>query len=88
MITPTIAITTSRAAYEIVRASWIDLIRQHGWSEIYTRPKLETARTHWPDFTAGDDWVEAGIAEHRAHWADYDGCGRESCRLHDQITNT
>jgi hypothetical protein len=73
---------TSRAAYDLVRSSWIDLIRQHGWSEIYNRAELDRARSHWRQFTDGDDWVEAGITAHRAHW---DGsCNRPTCQLHGE----
>lgn len=77
----------SRAAYDRSRDSWVWNIKQHGFSDIYDGPALKRHiadwATHRPDFIAGDDWLAAGRAEHRAHWATLDvTCGHHgSCDI-------
>lgn len=62
----------SRGAYDRVRASWVLHIRDNGWSDFHdkhSRLDPEQAYANWvahrPQFTAGDDWLAAGIAAHR-----------------------
>lgn len=75
----------SRRSYDTVRASWIQIIREHGWSEQYDRHGLDRAHANWaahrPQYAAGDDWLAAGAAAHRAL---YPGrtCHRGTCDIH------
>ncbi|MEE4546436.1 hypothetical protein V2S66_31290 [Streptomyces sp. V4-01] len=66
----------SRAAYDRCRHSWVWNIKEHGYSESYDSPALNRAIDSWaahrPDFLEGDDWLAAGLAAHRAHWATID----------------
>lgn len=72
-IDPASGYNHSRDAYDSVRASWIWHIEQHGFNDFYDREPLEKAFAAWtrhrPQFTAGDNWLAAGRAAHRAHWA-------------------
>lgn len=71
-IDPASGYNYSRDAYDRCRASWVLFIRDNGWSAFYDRPGigLERAIANWaehrPEFLAGDDWLAAGIAAHRA----------------------
>lgn len=63
----------SRDAYDSCRGSWVWNIKQHGFDSAYDGPPLNRAIANWvahrPDFIAGDDWLAAARAAHRAHWA-------------------
>ncbi|SHL74186.1 hypothetical protein [Streptomyces yunnanensis] len=81
----------SRRAYDNVRRSWIVNIKYHGWSPFYEQQHLDKALASWtehrPEFTAGDDWLAAGIATHRAYWSEIGRpCNRGSCVLHESQT--
>lgn len=75
-IDPSTGYDHSRAAYDESRHSWVWNIKQHGFSDTYDRPHLERHRANWaahrPNFIAGDDWLAAGIAAHRAYWSGID----------------
>lgn len=86
-IDPASGLNYSRSAYERARASWVDLIAQHGASATYTLPRLRAARSLWekkrPEFTHGDDWVTEAFEAHRAFVASGDTpCRNEACAAH------
>jgi hypothetical protein len=72
-IDPASGYNYSRDAYNRARESWVWNIKQHGFNSAYDEPPLQRAMANWashrPDFIAGDDWLAAGRAAHRAHWA-------------------
>ncbi|MCQ8831814.1 hypothetical protein [Streptomyces malaysiensis] len=65
-IDPSSGYDLSRRAYDEVRQSWREMVEQHGFNELYDRPRYEKAHAFWverrPEFTAGDNWLE-GIYE-------------------------
>jgi hypothetical protein len=66
---------------ELVRASWIDLIKYYGLSDTYTRPKLVRAAGFWD--ADPEEWATAGWAAHREYWASVDApCGLQDCPYH------
>ncbi|WP_307624391.1 hypothetical protein [Streptomyces sp. V3I7] len=76
----------SRAAYDGVRSSWIDLIRQHGASEFHDVRDIERARALWlqkrPQFVE-DDWLTEALAAHEEHVSSPGRpCRRSSCIVH------
>ncbi|MFE7479995.1 hypothetical protein [Streptomyces sp. NPDC057552] len=77
----------SRRSYARVRASWIDLIRQHGAAEFHEIPDIEEVRAAWaekrPEFVEGDDWMPEAVAAHR-EFIDSLGvpCRRSTCVIH------
>ncbi|MFJ1932652.1 hypothetical protein ACIOGZ_08255 [Kitasatospora sp. NPDC088160] len=77
----------SRRAYDRVRASWVDLIRQHGYSEFYEMRDIDEVRARWaekrPDFVEGDDWLPEAFEAHR-QFIEALGrpCRRSSCDIH------
>ncbi|MQY15128.1 hypothetical protein SRB5_53060 [Streptomyces sp. RB5] len=81
-IDPATGYDHSRRAYDAVRASWIDHIRQFGISHRHTRPAVDWIHDHWtqarPQFTGGDDWVTAGLSAH-AEYARAHGCMVDDC---------
>ncbi|GAA2554848.1 hypothetical protein ABWI13_28830 [Streptomyces koyangensis] len=86
-IDPASGLDYSRSAYEAVRASWVDLVAQHGASEAYTLPKLLAARSLWeqkrPRFTLGDDWFVTAFEAHRAFVASGGlPCAVRTCAVH------
>ncbi|MFI7315455.1 hypothetical protein [Streptomyces venezuelae] len=86
-IDPASGYNHSRSAYERSRASWVDLVRQHGACEFYTVPDIERARAHWaekrPQFVEGDDWLTAGLDAHRKFIDDLGHpCRKSSCLVH------
>lgn len=85
----------SRTAYDSTRHSWVWNIKQHGFNDIYDGPALTRHIANWtahrPDYIAGDDWLAAGKAAHRAHWATSDvTCGHygscDICTTEDEHT--
>ncbi|MEV0437756.1 hypothetical protein AB0I84_00935 [Streptomyces spectabilis] len=86
-IDPASGYNYSRRSYDRVRASWIDLIRQHGASEFHEIPDIEEVRASWaekrPDFVEGDDWLAEAFEAHR-EFIDSLGrpCRRTSCDIH------
>jgi hypothetical protein len=85
-IDPASGYDRSRNAYDHSRASWVLFLKEWGFSDIYDREPLEKAFASWtrcrPQFTAGDDWLAAGTAAHRAYWAPRGGpCPRQTCDL-------
>ncbi|MCP3755785.1 hypothetical protein [Streptomyces sp. TBY4] len=77
----------SRRGYDRVRASWIDLIRQHGASEFYEIPDVAKVRARWaekrPDFVEGDDWLTEAFEAHRQFITALGRlCRRTSCDIH------
>ncbi|MFF7021433.1 hypothetical protein ACFY97_10500 [Streptomyces klenkii] len=80
----------SRRGYNLVRASWVDLIRQHGASEFHEIPDIEEVRASWaekrPEFIEGDDWLAEAFAAHR-EFIDSLGvpCRRTTCVIHYPI---
>jgi hypothetical protein len=71
-IDPSMGYDYSRAAYDESRRSWVLFIRDEGWSDFYDKqgrfdpaPAYDNWSMRRPHFTAGDDWLAAGIAAHR-----------------------
>lgn len=78
----------SRRAYAAARASWVWMVKVHGFSDWHgdgerLADELATWTKHRPDFTAGDDWLADGIEAHRVHYAKIgQSCGRQTCDVH------
>ncbi|MET9396165.1 hypothetical protein [Kitasatospora sp. NPDC002965] len=90
-IDPASGYNRSHRAYRRARASWIDLIRQHGANEFYSLADLVEARARWaawrPEFAAGDDWVAEAFAVHRQFIAALgQPCPRDSCVVHYPVS--
>ncbi|MFG2847419.1 hypothetical protein ACGF12_30265 [Kitasatospora sp. NPDC048296] len=86
-IDPASGYDLSHRAYRRARASWIDLIRQHGADEFYSLPNLAEARAYWaekrPEFIVGDDWATEAFEAHRQFIAALGGsCRKASCVVH------
>ncbi|MFI1799828.1 hypothetical protein ACH427_21085 [Streptomyces sp. NPDC020379] len=86
-IDPASGYNHSRAAYERARASWIDLIRQHGASEFHEVRDIAWARGLWaekrPEFVEGDDWLTEALDAHKEFIASLGHpCRRSSCVVH------
>lgn len=78
----------SRRSYDRVRASWVDLVRQHGASPFYEVRDIESVRERWaekrPEFLEGDDWLSAGLDEHRNFIAGLGRpCRKPDCLVHE-----
>ncbi|MGC4928057.1 hypothetical protein [Streptomyces sp. DT117] len=89
-IDPASGYDNSARAYDRARASWVDLVRQHGASPFYEVPDIEWARGLWarkrPDFLEGDDWLSAGLDEHRKFIAERDlTCRKTDCLVHNPL---
>jgi hypothetical protein len=89
-IDPASGYNHSRSAYDRARASWVDLIRQHGASEFHEVRDVEWARALWakkrPQFVEGDDWLKAGLDAHREFIASLGRpCRRSTCIAHDTL---
>lgn len=85
-IDPATGYDHSRRSYEAVRASWVDLIRQHGASEFHELRDIEEVRTYWaqkrPQFVE-DDWLTEAFDAHREFIASLGRpCDRTSCVVH------
>lgn len=77
----------SRRCYDSVRHSWVSSIKYHGFSAVYEQDSLDKARAFWlerrPEFIDGDDWLAAGMTEHREYWQGIGhACNRSSCDEH------
>lgn len=77
----------SRDFYDTVRNSWISKIRYHGFNPVYGQAPLDKAFAYWaerhPEFTAGDDWLAAGLDAHRTYWQQAGRiCNRGTCNEH------
>lgn len=86
-IDPATGYDHSRRGYERVRASWIDLIRQHGASDFHELRDIEEVRALWaekrPRFVEDDDWVTEAFEAHREFIASLGRpCRRSSCVVH------
>ncbi|MFI9205265.1 hypothetical protein [Streptomyces sp. NPDC053048] len=86
-IDPATGYDHSRRGYERVRASWIDLIRQHGASEFHELRDIEEVRALWaenrPEFVEDDDWVTEAFDAHKEFIASLGRpCRRSSCVVH------
>ncbi|GAA1065252.1 hypothetical protein GCM10009574_028650 [Streptomyces asiaticus] len=61
-IDPSGGYNLSRRAYDEARRSWREMVEQHGFNELYDRPRYQKAYAFWaerrPEFAAGDDWLE------------------------------
>ena len=67
----------TRAAYESVRASWVQHIEQDGWADrSYLKLSSDIAEVmrDWADFLGGDNWLSEGWERHLAAYPR--GCGR------------
>lgn len=71
-IDPASGYSMSRASYDAARHSWISLMKFHGFNPDYDQEPLDKAIAYWaerrPQYLAGDDWLAAGLAAHRAYW--------------------
>ncbi|MFD7738025.1 hypothetical protein [Kitasatospora sp. NPDC059800] len=86
-IDPATGYNHSRHAYYRVRDSWVDLIRQHGYSELYQLADITEVRALWaekrPEFVEGDDWLTEAFDAHREFVAALGKpCRRSSCDIH------
>lgn len=86
-IDPTTGYDYSRRAYGRARASWIDLIRQHGASEFHELCDIDEVKAKWaakrPEFVEGDDWLTEALDAHRDFIAELGHpCRRTSCIVH------
>ncbi|MFF3006322.1 hypothetical protein ACFVTF_26350 [Kitasatospora sp. NPDC057940] len=86
-IDPATGYNYSRRSYDRVRASWVDLIRQHGASEFYELPDIAKVRARWaekrPEFVENDDWLTEAFDAHREFVASLGRpCRRSSCDIH------
>ncbi|MEU5433851.1 hypothetical protein AB0G73_10800 [Streptomyces sp. NPDC020719] len=86
-IDPASGYNHSRAAYDRARASWINLIRQHGASEFHEVRDIAWARELWaakrPDFVQGDDWLTEALDAHEEFIASLGlPCRRSTCIVH------
>ncbi|MER6314593.1 hypothetical protein ABT237_12595 [Streptomyces sp. NPDC001581] len=86
-IDPATGYNLSRQSYDRARASWVDLVRQHGASEFYEIPDIAKARASWarkrPEFVEGDDWLTEAVEAHREFIAALGvTCRRTTCDIH------
>lgn len=87
-IDPASGYDRSRRSYDRVRASWVDLVRQHGASPFFEVRDIEWARGLWadtrPEFLEGDDWLDAGLDAHREFIAELGRpCRKRDCLVHE-----
>ncbi|WP_143660019.1 hypothetical protein [Streptomyces sp. WZ.A104] len=86
-IDPATGYDHSRRGYERVRASWVDLICQHGANEFHEIRDIAEVRSYWsekrPEFTDGDDWLTEAFEAHRQFIAELGRpCRRSTCDIH------
>lgn len=78
----------SRRTYDASRASWIWMVKVHGFSDFYGGgAALAAELSAWtecrPGFTAGDDWLADAEKAHRAHWDQMPHpCNNPVCDFH------
>ncbi|MFE3678740.1 hypothetical protein [Streptomyces griseus] len=88
-IDPTTGYSTSRASYDNARTSWISFMKFHGFNPDYNQAPLNKAIAYWaerrPQYLAGNDWLAAGLAAHRAYWQTLDHpCTCATCNGGDE----